>query len=617
MHDLLVSYRRVQENLRSVFKPAAAFEIWSSLLFVVSFTPATAWLMNQLVLRSGQYAISDNDLVTFFTSVDGILFLFLGIGFVLAFWFAEQTGLLIIVVRAAREGNVSVSRVLWEHLKYLPALIRLGLLQAAVYLAAGIPFGFAIGLTYWLLLKEYDLYFYLNVQPASWWIAVSIVGVLLAAYLLLTFWFYIRWLFSIPILVFENAGAMEALKRSWQQTRGKARRLGIPLAVCWFGIGILSTVTTWLIGAAAARLLAHPVSLWVMVPAVLGALAIIAVTDILWLIIGKTTHVLLMAQFYVEMAAIRPEPVEPAPVLVGHLPAGVRWAAWILALFVFLPAGVTAGIAFFGQVETGRPIEITGHRGSKVRAPENTLRALRQAIEEGADYAEIDVQTTADGVVVLLHDADLMRVASVRRRLRDIHSEDLRDIDVGSWFAPEFTGERIPSLQEVMDAARGKIKLNIELKYTWEDPELVRKVVDIIRRNGFVSHCVVSSLNYGALSEVERSFPELVTGFIVFQAIGDLSRMDADFLSISASRVTPGLVSDLHDRGKKVHVWTVNDPGNTLSMIMMGVDNIITDEPEKIRSWVEEWNELTYGERMALILRNLIVGLETPQPGEL
>jgi len=614
---LFAPYRRVFENLKAVFKPAAAFEIWSTLIFMVSFAPASAWLMNRLVAHSGQYAVTDNDLLAFFLSKQGILFLLLSIGFVLAFWFAEQTGLLIIVVRAVRGGNVSVSRVLWEHIKYLPALFRLGFFQAAVYMLAAIPFGFGIGLTYWLLLGDYDLYFYLNVQPASWWIALSIAGVLLSAYLLLAAWLYIRWLFSIPVLVFENAGPVEALKKSWKQTRGQFRKLGFPLAGCWLAVIILSIVMTWFISSLAGQMLVRTESLGILVPVVLVVLAVIAATDILWLIIGKTTHVMLMGQFYLETADITTESGEPAPASVGPLPVGLRWAAWLTAIIIFMSAGITAGKGFLGRRDYTHNIEITGHRGNKVRAPENTLSAIRQAIAEGADYAEIDVQTTADGVVVLLHDADLRRVASVSRRLRDVYYDELRDIDAGSWFAPEFGSERIPTLQEVIDAARGRIRLNIELKYTWEDPELVQKVGDIVRRNGFISDCVVSSLNYRALTEVEGSFPELTTGFIVFQAIGDLSRMGADFLSISAARATPRLVRNLHDRGKKVHVWTVNDPGNTLSMIEMGVDNIITDEPADIRSWIEEWNNLSYGKRMTLMLRNLIVGLETPQPGEL
>ena len=130
----------------------------------------------------------------------------------------------------------------------------------------------------------------------------------------------------------------------------------------------------------------------------------------------------------------------------GPLPAGLRRLAWLMAVVVLLSVGITTAGHFFQRPDTHRTIEVTGHRGSKVRAPENTLSALQQAIAEGADYAEIDVQTTADGMVVLLHDADLMRVASVNRRLRDINYSDLKDIDVGSWFMPEFSGERIPTL---------------------------------------------------------------------------------------------------------------------------------------------------------------------------
>jgi glycerophosphoryl diester phosphodiesterase len=573
--------------------------------------------MNWLIARSGQYAVSDADLVAFFLSFDGILFLLLSVGFVLAFWFAEQAGLLIILVKAARGLNVSVSGVLWENLKHLPALLRLGLLQGAGYLAAGIPFGFGIGLTYWLLLREWDIYYYLNVQPLSWWIALAIAGTISIAYLLLAAWLYIRWLFSIPALFFENATPTGALRKSWQQTRGRSREFGFPLAVCWLAVIVSSLAMTWLISAAAARLLVHTSALRIMVPTVLGTLALIAMVDLMCLIIGKTMHVMLMVSSYLETTEVAQEPGEPAPQTSGPLPKGLRRIGYLVVAVVLLFVGIAAGRAFLQRPDINRAVGITAHRGSKVRAPENTLSALQQAIAEGADYAEIDVQNTADGVVVLLHDADLMRVASVNRRLREIDYDDLRDIDVGSWFAPEFSSERVPTLQEAIDVARGRIKLNIELKFTWPDPALAEKVGQIIQRNRFASDCVVSSLNFQALTEIKRAFPELTTGFIVFQAVGNLSRMEADFLSISAARATPRLVRDVHRRGREVHVWTVNDLSNTLSMIEMGVDNIITDEPVDIRSWLEEWNELSDGERIALMLRNLIVGLERPQASEL
>jgi glycerophosphoryl diester phosphodiesterase len=279
--------------------------------------------------------------------------------------------------------------------------------------------------------------------------------------------------------------------------------------------------------------------------------------------------------------------------------------------------GVAAGAAFIEDFKINRTIEITGHRGSKVRAPENTLSALRQAIAEGADYAEIDVQTTADGVVVLLHDADLRRVASVNRRLRDMNYHELKDIDVGSWFASEFSSEHIPTLQEAIDLARGRIRLNIELKFTWPDPALTQKVANIIRQNEFTADCVVSSLNFQAVTEMKQEFPELITGFIVFTVAGDLSRMEADFLSISAAKATARLVRQLHRNGRAVHVWTVNDFNNVISMVERGVDNIITDYPRDVRRFIEEWQALSDSERIVMMLRNLIVGIESPEPSEL
>jgi len=614
---LFVQYRRALEHLRFVLKPAITFELWSTMIFMVSFVPASGWVLNRLVAASGQFAVSDNDLLVFFLSTQGILFLILSVGFVLAFWFAEQVGLLIISLRATFEQEISISLVLWEQIAHIPALIRLGLIQAAGYLLASIPFVLGIGLVYYLLLSEWDLYYYINVQPLSWWIALIIAGTLSAAYLLLAAWLYARWLFSIPILVFEGATPLGALKKSWRQTKGRFWKLAVPFAVWWAVVLISSVVMTWLVRAVAAQLLVHiGYTLRVVIPVVVVTLALITILDILWFIIGKIIHVLLMADFYLETVD-GAQKLSTSSSADGILsPRALKRIGWLIAGVVLI-MGVAAGAAFIQGFKINRTIEITGHRGSKVRAPENTLSALRQAIAEGADFAEIDVQTTADGVVVLLHDADLRRVASVNRRLRDIDYRELKDIDIGSWFAPEFSSERIPTLQEAIDLARGRIKLNIELKYTWPDPTLTQKAAKIIRQNGFSSDCVVSSLNFQAVTEMKETFPELITGFIVFTAAGNLSRMEADFLSINAARAGPRLVRQLHRNGRAVHVWTVNDFNNVISMIEVGVDNIITDYPREVRRYLETWNTLSDSEKIVLMLRNLIVGLESPQPSEL
>jgi glycerophosphoryl diester phosphodiesterase len=614
---VFIRFRNVHAYLRNIIKPAIVFEFWFTLVFLISFAPASGWLLNRLVAASGQYAVSDNDLIVFFLSTQGILFLILSIGFVLAFWFAEQTGLLIISIKAFFEKKVSVSLVLWQQMRHLPALLRLGLLQAAGYIAASIPFILGLGLTYWWLLREWDLYFYLNVRPWSWWIALIIAGVIAAAYLLLAAWLYTRWLFAIPILIFEDATPVAALRKSWQRTRGRFRELVLPLTICWIVIFALSLATTWLVSAAAAQLLNRgDLTLKVVVPTVAVTLVFITLLDIMWFIIGKIVHVMLMVDFYRESPDAEHRISRSTPAAGMPSPGVLKGIGGLIAAGVLI-IGIISGTAFLQGFNIHRTVDLTGHRGSKVSAPENTLSALRQAIAEGADYAEIDVQTTADGVVVLLHDADLMRVASVNRRLRDMHYHELKDIDVGSWFASEFSNERIPTLQEAIDLARDRIKLNIELKYTWPDPALTRKVGNIIRQKKFAHDCVVSSLNFRSVTEIKQEFPELAAGFIVFTVTGNLSRMQADFLSLNAARTTPRLVRELHGRGRAVHVWTVNDFNNFISMIEMGVDNIITDHPQKLRHFLNEWNALSDHEKIILMLRNLIVGIERPQPSEL
>jgi glycerophosphoryl diester phosphodiesterase len=205
----------------------------------------------------------------------------------------------------------------------------------------------------------------------------------------------------------------------------------------------------------------------------------------------------------------------------------------------------------------------------------------------------------------------------VDRRLEAIEYDELKTIDIGSWFSADFTAERIATLEEAIDLARGRIKLNIELKYNRPDPELGDKVGNIVRRKAFETECVVTSLRYQALRDFKARFPELRTGLIVFEAVGDPLRADVDLVSMHAGRVTSRLVTQAHKQGKEVHVWTVNDPHNALSMIELGVDNIITDNPEGLRRLLQAWSDLTDTERIALVLRRLVQGKNLPIPEEL
>jgi glycerophosphoryl diester phosphodiesterase len=607
------------ENLRKELKAIVGFEIWFVLIYILVLTPSTVWLLDSLLATSGQLAVSNEDIIAFFLSLRGVLFILLNLTFFIGLTYLEQVGLMIISMAAVHDRVISVSNVLWQNLSHMVSIIRLGLLQAVLYAAASLPFLAAGYLTYIFFLGGHDINFYLTTKPWQWWAALVIGGIIGVSNLVVIAWLFVRLLFAVPILIFENAGPIEALKKSWQRTRSRILVLGMPLAVWVLFILLASIITTWVFKTVFAYVLVYAgLALAIVLPLVIVALAVIVITDLFWLVMGKAVHMFLIVDFYREKAngnmkiKVRKE-VQVQKKISPSALKKIGWAAVCLALI----AAIIAAVVFVENLDLDRRIAVTAHRGSSLKAPENTMSALHQAVADGADYAEIDVQTTADGVAVLIHDADLMRLASVNRRIQDMPYEELREIDVGSWFSEAFRNERTATLDEAVKYAGGRIRLNIELKYNRRDPPLVAKVGNIVRRNSFSDKCVITSLDYAELQKFKKSFPEVKTGLIVFRALGRLMRTEADFLSIHAAMATSRLVKKAHRRGKEIHVWTVNDLQTALAMIEVGVDNIITDKPDYIRNVLRAWNDLSDTEKIALWLRNLIVDVDSELVGEL
>lgn len=234
---------------------------------------------------------------------------------------------------------------------------------------------------------------------------------------------------------------------------------------------------------------------------------------------------------------------------------------------------------------------VTAHRGGAAYAPENTLAALKKSIDYGVDYAEIDVQMSLDGTVVLFHDTNARRIAGVKKNICDMTYEELQQLDVGKYFRPEFEGERIPTLEEVLQYCKGKINLNIEIKENRRFEEIVDQVVALIEENNFTGQCVVTSMSYDYLKQVEELDPDIRTGYILKMAVGDLEKMeDVDFFSMKYSYVTEDMVNAIHKAGKEVHVWTVNSRNAVKRMRAIYVDNIITDDPTLVRQTLAEEN---------------------------
>jgi glycerophosphoryl diester phosphodiesterase len=227
---------------------------------------------------------------------------------------------------------------------------------------------------------------------------------------------------------------------------------------------------------------------------------------------------------------------------------------------------------------------VVAHRGASRAAPENTLASMKKAVEFGADYAECDVFQTKDGEIVLFHDEEMERTTGKEGMIWDYTLAELKEMEVGSWFREEFRGEPIPTLHEVVQLVKGKIKLNIEIKISGSDPDIAQKVVDIIRSEGIERECMVTSFEKPVIEKVKKIDPDLITGFIFDEEHPpDIFEGNWEYVCSKRNIVDEEFVQQAKQKGKKIFVWTVNYPAEMKKLIALGVDGIITDVPDVLR----------------------------------
>jgi glycerophosphoryl diester phosphodiesterase len=230
---------------------------------------------------------------------------------------------------------------------------------------------------------------------------------------------------------------------------------------------------------------------------------------------------------------------------------------------------------------------VIAHRGASGHAPENTLAAFRRALEMGAKALEFDVHQTLDHELVVAHDDDLRRCGRDRRRLRSLHWEgEAENVDVGAWFDPRFSGERLPRLQDVYDLAPPPVELHLEIKHgSAVYPGIEERVVDFLHHRGALARTLVSSFDHEALYSVRSLDGKVRLGYLLgltrlANGLAEMEELGAESLNLSARQTTARAVKAAHDRGFKVLVYTVNTPLERDRLARLGVDGIFSNYPE-------------------------------------
>lgn len=239
---------------------------------------------------------------------------------------------------------------------------------------------------------------------------------------------------------------------------------------------------------------------------------------------------------------------------------------------------------------------IFAHRGASAHAPENTLSAFELAIQEKADVIEMDAKLSADEQVVIIHDQTVDRTTDGFGRIKDFPLAALRKLNASAHFSDFLGKEYIPTLEEVIENFRGRIRFNIELSnYISPLDSLPVKVATLIDYFGIGDQVLVSSFHPIPLIRFHRLLPNIPIGFLARRGIaGALSRSSLgrslvpyQALHIEKSDVSPKLILNAHRLGSRVHAYTVNEPLEIANLFSLGVDGIITDQPLIARQILE------------------------------
>jgi len=232
---------------------------------------------------------------------------------------------------------------------------------------------------------------------------------------------------------------------------------------------------------------------------------------------------------------------------------------------------------------------VIAHRGFSGRAPENTVAALREAIAIGADMAEIDVTLTADERVVVIHDETLDRTTDGNGLVAEYGFDEIRGLDAGSWFAPRFAGEKVPTLGEVLDTSKGRILLNVEIKTEAVDRGISDKVAAAIQERGMTDQVVVSSFSPTALEQMHAIAPEIRTAVLYNPKLhrgedpAEIVRgVGASAFNIRGSRLKAKMLRSCREHRIPVGVYTIDKPKKMKRWVKKNIDAIFTNYPDRL-----------------------------------
>jgi len=583
-------------DFRRTWPQLLLIDLLSRIIMVVVLTPMVALLVKIFLLQTDDGVLTDTDIVVFLLHPLGITALLIVCAISLGILFAKQ-GLLMVV----GFGVIEDRRITWlDSIRYVTRyafeLVKMAGHVSVRLLLISVPFFAGLGGVYLLFLNQHDINFYLHDKPPEFWWAIVIAGLLVMILAVIVLKKCASWIIAMPLILFEGNRAEQALLESAQKMVSFGWKIALLLAMWLAGVAFLSGLVTSLVGLIGNVLIPDFGGNFAIVASGLGITLMLAgLGNLAIAIVSTALFPLLNVRLYRSLAGPgRLDPELAAQNSIGdtaslHIPGKTIFGLSAAVFFLIL----LGGYIFSRSIDKETDVEIIAHRGASGAAPENTMAAFQRAIVDKADWIEIDVQENADDVIVVAHDSDFMKVARSDLKVWDATNESLRDLDIGGWYAPEYSNQRVPTLRQALELAKDKLGVMIELKYYGRDRNLESRVVDVVEQTGMASDIMIMSLKIDGLRKIAALRPTWPRGLLNTASIGDLTRLDLDFLALNSAAASLTMVQRAHKQGMKVYVWTINDPVQMSVMMSRGIDGIITDNPALARQVLEFRKQLS------------------------
>lgn len=241
--------------------------------------------------------------------------------------------------------------------------------------------------------------------------------------------------------------------------------------------------------------------------------------------------------------------------------------------------------------DNGDGFVVIAHRGASAYYPENTMAAFKGAVEMKAEMIELDVMLTKDGVPVAFHDAMLEDHTNGDGQLASYTLKELQELDAGSWFDPKFADQKIPTLEEVIAFASGKISLNIEIKTEAVTDEIhggvEEKSLELVKKYGMENHVLFSSFDYRAIAHIKELNPDMPAAILYEKKQSEkklpselLAEYNADAFNCSYRQLNTRRFKDIRKNNIPVFIYTIDRPSRMRKLLKMNVTGIFTNKPD-------------------------------------